>query len=126
MRKTVLLLGRTGVVVDEVHRQLDVAEVELIGGIGIDDVRAAFARTNVDHVVMGAGMDLETRLQLVREIFESSEKTTVHLKDRVSGPEGFLPFVGAVLRGLREYDAERQQQRADRPATTTGRGQARR
>ena len=126
MRKTVLLLGRTGVVVDEVHRQLDVAEVELIGGIGIDDVRAAFARTNVDHVVMGAGMDLETRLQLVREIFESSEKTTVHLKDRVSGPEGFLPFIRAVLRGLRGYDAERQPERATRRAATTGRGHERR
>ena len=126
MRKTVLLLGRTGVVVDDVQRQLDVTEVELIGGTGIDDVRAAFGRTSVDHVVMGAGIDLDTRLEIVREIFESSEKTTVHLKDSVSGREGFLPFVGALLRGLRDYDAERQPQRADRPAATTERGQARR
>jgi len=49
---------------------------------------------------MGAGIDLETRLQIVREIFQLSETTTVHMKDRLSGPDGFLPFVRAVLRGL--------------------------
>ncbi len=104
MRKTALLLGRTGVVVDDAQRQLGMADVQLIGGTGIDDVRTAFARANVDHVIMGAGIDLETRLHIVREIFRLSDQTTVHLKDRGSGPEGFLPFVHAVLRGLRDYE----------------------
>jgi len=100
MEKTVLLLGRTGVVVDNVKRQLGLPDLRLIGGTGIDDVRRAFAGGNVDHVIMGAGIDLETRLQIVREVFMLSETTTVHMKDRLSGPEGFLPFVRAVLRGL--------------------------
>ena len=104
MPKTVLLLGRTGVVVEEVERRLGLPDIQLIGGSGIEDVRAAFARADVDHVIMGAGIDLETRLEIVREIFQSSEKTTVHLKDRVTGPEGFLPFVRSVLRGVREYE----------------------
>ncbi len=101
MPLTVLLLGRTGMVVDDVRHQLDRgSDVHLIVGTGIDDVRAAFAEADIDHVIMGAGIDLETRLAIVREIFELSEKTTVHLKDRASGPEGFLPFAWAVLRGL--------------------------
>jgi len=104
MDKTVLLLGRTGIVVDTVQRQLALPDLRLIGGTGIDDVRKAFAQGKVDHVLMGAGIDLETRLQIVREIFELSETTTVHMKDRVSGPGGFLPFVRAVLRGLRDYE----------------------
>jgi hypothetical protein len=104
MPTTVLLLGRTGVVVEDVQRQLSLTDVELLGGVGIADVRTAFARAQVDHVVIGAGIDLETRLQIVREIFQLSGKTTVHLKDHSSGPEGFLPFVGAVLGGLRGYD----------------------
>lgn len=104
MDKTVLLLGRTGVVVDAVHRQLNLPDLRLIGGTGIDDVRSAFAQGKVDHVLMGAGIDLDTRLQIVREIFELSETTTVHMKDRASGPGGFLPFVRAVLRGLRDYE----------------------
>jgi hypothetical protein len=104
MPTTVLLLGRTGVVVDDVQRQLGLPDLQLIGGTGIDDVRTAFAGGTIDHVIMGAGIDLETRLQIVREILQLSDKTTVHLKDRVSGPEGFLPFVRAVLRGVRDYE----------------------
>jgi hypothetical protein len=101
MPMTVLLLGRTAMVVDDVRHQLGQGSgVHLIAGTGIDDVRAAFAEADIDHVIMGAGIELETRLLIVREIFQLSDKATVHLKDRASGPEGFLPFARAVLRGL--------------------------
>jgi hypothetical protein len=50
---------------------------------------------------MGGG--LEIRLEVVREVFQSSDRATVHLKDHLSGPEGFLPFVRSVLRGLQDY-----------------------
>src|ERR687883_405977 len=72
-------------------------------GTSIEDVRSAFAQTDIDHVIMGAGLELETRLQIVREVFQSSDKTSVHMKDRVTGPQGFLPFVQSVLRGLKDY-----------------------
>ncbi len=104
MTKNILLLGRTEVVIDDVQHQLDRADIQLFGGTGIEDVRSAFARANIDHVIMGAGIDLETRLQIVREIFQLSDTTTVHMKDRVSGPQGFLPFVRSVLRGLKDYE----------------------
>ena len=104
MKKNVLLLGRRGVVVDDVQRQLNAADVQLLGGTGIDDVRSAFARAEIDHVIIGAGLELDTRLEIVREIFESSDRTTVHMKDRVTGPEGFLPFVRSVLHGLSDYE----------------------
>jgi hypothetical protein len=48
---------------------------------------------------MGAGLDLEARLEIVREIFLASDKTTVHLKDFTSGPDGFLPLSGQCLPG---------------------------
>jgi hypothetical protein len=57
-----------------------------------------FAQTNIDHVIMGGGIPLETRLEMVRVIFESSETTSVHMKDVASG--GFPPFVRSVLSGL--------------------------
>ena len=98
--RNVLLLGRRQVVNDNVTRQLDIPGVQLISGTGIDDVRSAFARADVDHVIIGAGIDLETRLQIVREIFQSSDATTVHMKDRRTGADGFLPFIRSVLRGL--------------------------
>lgn len=75
------------------------------GGTGIDDVRSAFGQTPIDHVIMGAGLDLDTRLEIIREIFESSDKTTVHMKDGASGPQGFLPFVRSVLGGLAGWES---------------------
>jgi hypothetical protein len=39
-------------------------------------------------------------LEIAREVFETSDWTTVHIKDRASGPEGFLPFVRSIIRGL--------------------------
>src|SRR6266496_5796371 len=37
------------------------------------------------------------------EVFQSSDGATVHMKDQMSGLEGFLPFVRAVLGGLGGY-----------------------
>jgi hypothetical protein len=104
MTRKVLLLGRTTIVVDDVREQLRMPDIHLFAGTGIDDVRSAFAQGGVDHVIMGAGIELETRLQIVREIFGSSETTTVHMKDHLSGSAGFLPFVRSVLGGLSDYE----------------------
>jgi hypothetical protein len=101
--KRVLLLGLTGVVVDDARAQLDSPEVELLGGSGIADVRSAFATGAVDHVIMGGGIDLGTRLDIVREVFQASDTTTVHMTDRRSGKQGFPAFVRSVLRGLDDY-----------------------
>jgi hypothetical protein len=37
-----------------------VADIQLFGGTGIDDVRTTFERTSIDSVIMGGGIDLET------------------------------------------------------------------
>jgi hypothetical protein len=100
MTKNVLLLGRTSAVIGDAEQHLDMPGVQLIGATGIDDVRAAFARLRIDHVIMGAGLDLEDRMRIVREIFQLSTTATVHMKNREPGPEGFLPFARSVLRGL--------------------------
>jgi hypothetical protein len=102
MTQKVLLLGRTDAVLDDAQRHLDGMDIQLFGGTGIEDVRSVFAQASIDHVFMGAGIDLETRLQIIREIFQLSDMTTVHMKDHASGPKGFLPFVRAVLRGLKD------------------------
>lgn len=100
MTRHVLLLGLKGVIVDDVVNQLDIANLDVHGGTGIEDLRAAFAAGSIDHVIMGAGLDIDTRLTIIRETFRLSETTTVHMRGRASGPEGFLPFVRAVLTGL--------------------------
>jgi len=102
MTKNVLLLGLRGIVVDDVKDKLHVPDTQLFGGGSIEDVRSTFAQTKIDHVIMGAGIELETRLDIVREIFKLSDTITVHMKDYATGPQGFLPFVQAVLNGVLE------------------------
>ena len=62
MSKNVLLLGRTGIVLDDVRDHLDIKDLKLYSGTNLDDVRDVFEAESVDMVIMGAGIDLETRL----------------------------------------------------------------
>jgi hypothetical protein len=50
-------------------------------------------------VILGGGLELDVRLQIVRSVFENSASTTGHMNSP-SGPESYLPFVRAVLRGF--------------------------
>jgi hypothetical protein len=100
MAMHVLLLGRTPFDQQTVHAEIAVADVELSTGTNLDDVVRAFKRGPVDVVIMGAGISLRDRLAIIQHVFESSEATTLHMKDRSSGQAGMMPFVNAVLRGL--------------------------
>lgn len=94
-----VLVGATQSVIDDVIARLNVPEVELSGGTGIDALRSALDAGAVDHVIIGGGLDLDVRLDLVREVFQTSRSTTVHLNSP-SGPASFLPFVSAIVRGF--------------------------
>lgn len=50
---------------------------------------------------MGAGIDVDTRLAMLHHIYETSDTTTVHMKDRQTAKAGMLSFIDAVLTGLR-------------------------
>jgi hypothetical protein len=121
MAKRVMIVGLRAGLVDAFRRQLELPDVELLAGTGVEDIRSAFADADIDHVFLGGGLDLETRSAAVAEIFRSSDRATVHLKDHLSGPEGFVPFVRAVLHGLDDYEpvaSEHAVLRSDRAAGT--------
>ena len=121
MTKRILLLGVMASLLDDVRQQLQMPDIEFLGGTEVEDVRSAFAQADVDHVIVGGGIDLETRLEIIREVFQSSDMATVHLKDHMSGPEGFLPFVRSVLLGLKVYEPQ-ESPRAILRARRPGRG----
>lgn len=104
MPARVLILGLRPALVDNFRRELGGEDVELLTGTDLDGLRAAFADQDVDHVILGGGLDIATRADAVREIFRLSDKATVHMKDQMSGPEGFVPFARALLRGLADYE----------------------
>ena len=100
MPKRLLLIGRTGVVLENARKYIEDPDMELYSATDIDGVRSVFAQSNIDHVFMGAGIELEQRLNIVREVFTTSQTTSIHLKDATSGPQGFLAFVRSVLAGF--------------------------
>jgi hypothetical protein len=100
MNKKILLLGVLDSILAEVEQQVARPGFEFFRGTSVEDVRATLARTNIDQVIMGGGLPLETRLEMVREIFLSSDTANVHMKSHIPRSEGFLPFVQAVLRGF--------------------------
>ena len=100
MGKNILLLGRTGAVLDAVRPGIDIAGVCLFAGTRLADVERIFASERIDIVIMGAGIDLAVRLEIVEFIFGVSTVTTVHMKDKDSGPEAMKSFVNGILAGL--------------------------
>jgi hypothetical protein len=100
MSQKFLLLGVLDSILLDVQQQVARPNFEYFRGTSVEDIRSVFARTTIDHVIMGGGLPLETRLEMVRVIFESGETTSVHMKDVASGSQGFLPFVRSVLSGL--------------------------
>ena len=104
MAKHILLLGCTAIVLNGAQSQIGNADIRIFTGTNIADVRSVFSQASeeqrtIDHVFVGAGIDLDKRLKIVKEVFTLSGTTTIHLKDATSGLRGFLLFVKAVLAG---------------------------
>ncbi|HEX9658114.1 MAG TPA: hypothetical protein VGB89_14500 [Bacteroidota bacterium] len=99
MNRHVLLVGRKESIIENVKKNLHAKDVTLHGGTSIHDVREVLEKEKIDLVIMGAGLDMETRCEMVKIIFSMSNSTTVHMKDEASGPEGMLPFVRSILVG---------------------------
>ena len=99
--KKVLLVGRqlTNIPSPE---ELAIKDANYFAAPGLTEVQKVFEKNNneIDMVIMGAGIELEKRLDIVRYVFNTSDTTSVHMKDYASGPEGFVPFINSVLHGL--------------------------
>ena len=97
---TCLILGRKGFDLENIRPHIEVPDVTLLTGAGLQDVEEAFDKHKVDVVIMGAGLDISDRIDMVRYIFERSSTTTIHMKDWQSGTAGMPTFVRKVLSGI--------------------------
>ena len=97
---TILLVGRTKMVIDDVKAALSIVAKNISSAINLAEVENALHVCSVSHVFIGAGIELEQRLAIVRTVLQISENTTIHIKDAASGPSGLLPFVREVLSGF--------------------------
>lgn|SRR5689334_6795342 len=99
--KKILLVGKQLTSVPPLD-QLQVKDVEYFAAPDIKTVQQTFETNDnaIDIVIMGAGIAIEKRLDVVRYVFSTSNTTSVHMKDWETGPEGFVPFINRVLTGL--------------------------
>ena len=97
--KKILLVGKQLI---SVPPQLAFKDVQYFAAPDLKTAQQVFEKNNnaIDIVIMGAGIELEKRLEIVRFVFTTSNITTVHMKDWETGPEGFVPFINKVLSGL--------------------------
>ena len=99
--KKILLVGKSFTAVPPLD-QLIIKDAQYFAAPGLTEVQQVFEKNNnaIEIVIMGAGIELGKRLEVVRYVFTTSNTTTVHMKDRETGPEGFVPFINRVLSGL--------------------------
>ncbi|MCH1540075.1 MAG: hypothetical protein L7S56_01385 [Candidatus Poseidonia sp.] len=96
----VILLGRKPEVMLQLIAGLEQTAVKFTIGSSMADLKAVFSEKQPSAVIMGAGLPLDIRLEMVRFVFEHSETTTVHMKDWSSGSNGMLSFMNGVAQGL--------------------------
>jgi hypothetical protein len=91
--KKILLVGKSLTSVPGMD-QLTIKNVQYFAAPSLIAAQQVFKENNnaIDIVIMGAGIELEKRLEIVRYVFNTSNTTTVHMKDWETGPEGFVPF----------------------------------
>jgi hypothetical protein len=100
----VLIVGRLLDIVDQTRSRVQCEDVVLYGATTLDEVRKTLSLKPIDVMVVGAAIELSERLAIARAAFEISENITVHLKDKASGPPGFVPFVERIIASRRMVD----------------------
>jgi hypothetical protein len=93
-------MGRKPEIMMQLVAGLNQTVVKFATATSIEDLKVSFAEELPSAVIMGAGLSLEIRLDIIKFIFEHSKTTTVHMKDWASGSSGMLPFVSAIVEGL--------------------------
>ncbi|MEX0301998.1 MAG: hypothetical protein AB3N24_06200 [Leisingera sp.] len=98
MKPVVLLIGKLPHVIGDVAEQLDHLPIQWLGAHDQPEVvRQLETEPRIECVIMGAGLDDQTRGDLIGIIAALRPDVCIHLKDRSSGPEGLVPFVEQVV-----------------------------
>lgn len=99
--KKCILLGLKKSVLDDAIEKIPDPAFELIGCLSIDEMKAVLEKTDIDHVFIGAGLDIDIRINATRTVLETSQVTQVHLKNFSAGPQGYVPFIRTILAGVK-------------------------
>ncbi|MBN4071420.1 hypothetical protein JYT72_02800 [Crocinitomix catalasitica] len=99
-KKTCLLLGRLPFDEESTREAIGRKDIEVLFGTNMQEVKETFGHAQPDVVIMGSGLDIQDRLEIIEYVFSESKSTTLHMKDWESKQEGMIPFVNRVLNGI--------------------------
>lgn len=100
-----ILLGLKKSVVDDtisaVESSYTAPDFEYVGCLSIEEMKTALIEQEIDHVFIGAGLDISIRLEAAKTVLENSLITQVHLKNYSAGPQGYTHFIKTILAGIK-------------------------
>jgi hypothetical protein len=91
--KKVLLVGKSLTNVPPLE-QLIIKDVRYFAAPDLKTAQQVFEENSnaIDIIIMGAGIELEKRLEIVRYVFNTSNTTTIHMKDWEMVPKALCPL----------------------------------
>ncbi len=87
---------------DKYISELQTDKITVYVGTSLIDVEREFAFRSIDALFIGAGLQVDDRLSILRYAMENGLSTSIHMKDRNSGREGMIPFVKNILKSIYE------------------------
>lgn len=98
MQPVVLLIGRLPDVVGNVAHELDHLPIQWLGAHNTAEVTEQLeAEPRITCAIMGAALDDHVRGEMIGVIAAHRPDICIYVKDRSSGPAGFLPFVQRIV-----------------------------
>ncbi len=99
VKKNVLLVGKLLKNIPDTSK-IEAKNINLFSASTLAEIEQVFSKNKIDIAIIGAGIEPEERIKMIRFIWTANHSTTIHLKDKESGPESFLPFINHVLNGF--------------------------
>jgi len=97
-----MILGRKVDDKDNYLSELKSDNISVFVGTSLNDVERVFSDHSIDAVFMGAGLQVDDRLSILKYVMENGLSTSIHMKDRNSGREGMIPFVKSIVQSIYE------------------------
>lgn len=104
-----ILLGLKRSVLDDTISILEQSypspDFEYVTCQSVEEMKTALTEQEIDHVFIGAGLDISIRMEATKTVLDNSLVTQVHLKNFSAGPTGYTPFIKQILAGIKAAKA---------------------
>lgn len=98
--KNILLLGRRPNIVKSLADEMASLALTVYVATNCEEAIAQLTNNPIDVIIMGGGLDDQTRADLCMAIWSKREDLCIHIKDRASGHGTMAGFIKSVVTGF--------------------------